>query len=75
MSKQPTRDRVNPDVIDTTPIRRPSWIKVRAPSGETYEQLKEMMHRKELHTVCEEAKLPQHGRVLGKRYRYIPHSW
>jgi len=29
MSKQPTRNRVNPEVIDTTPIRRPSWIKVR----------------------------------------------
>ena len=65
MSKQPTRERVNPDVIDTTPIRRPSWIKVRAPSGETYEQIKEMMHRKELHTVCEEANCPNMGECWG----------
>jgi len=55
MSKEPTRDRVNPEKIDTTPIRRPSWIKVRAPSGEVYEHIKGMMHSKELHTVCEEA--------------------
>lgn len=65
MSKLPTRDRVNPEVIDTTPIRRPSWIKVRAPSGETYEQLKEMMHRKELHSVCEEANCPNMGECWG----------
>ena len=65
MSKYPTRDRVNPDAIDTTPIRRPSWIKVRAPSGETYEQLKEMIHRKELHSVCEEANCPNMGECWG----------
>ena len=65
MSKYPTRDRVNPDATDTTPIRRPSWIKVRAPSGETYEQLKEMIHRKELHSVCEEANCPNMGECWG----------
>jgi len=65
MSKEPTRDRVNPDVIDTTPIRRPSWIKVRAPSGETYDHLKDMMRRKELHTVCEEANCPNMGECWG----------
>jgi lipoic acid synthetase len=65
MSKEPTRDRVKPDVIDTTPIRRPSWIKVRAPSGETYDHLKDMMRRKELHTVCEEANCPNMGECWG----------
>ncbi len=65
MSKEPTRDRVNPDVIDTTPIRRPSWIKVRAPSGETYDHLKDMMRRSELHTVCEEANCPNMGECWG----------
>ena len=34
MPTNPTRDRVNPDKINTTPLRRPEWIKVRAPSGE-----------------------------------------
>jgi len=65
MSKQPTRDRVNPEKIDTTPIRRPSWIKVRAPNGESYQHLKEMMRSKELHTVCEEANCPNMGECWG----------
>ena len=43
------------------PARRPEWIKVRAPSGETYESLRTMMRAKSLHTVCEQAKCPNIG--------------
>ena len=65
MTKQPSRERVNPLSMDSTPVRRPSYIKVRAPSGETYEQLKGMMRSKELHTVCEEANCPNMGECWG----------
>ncbi|PKO13791.1 MAG: lipoyl synthase [Chloroflexi bacterium HGW-Chloroflexi-10] len=65
MTFKPTRDRVNPEKIDTTPIRRPSWIKVEQPSGETYTWLKGLMRRKELHTVCEEAHCPNMGECWG----------
>ena len=44
-----TRDRVDPEKIDTSPLRRPNWIKVRAPSGETYEWLQSLMRKKALH--------------------------
>ena len=62
---QPTRDRVDPEKIDTTPIRRPSWIRVKAPSGETYERLQQLMRQKSLHTVCEEAGCPNMGECWG----------
>jgi lipoic acid synthetase len=65
MPTNPTRDRVNPEKINTTPLRRPEWIKVRAPSGETYEQLQQLMRRKALHTVCEEAGCPNIGECWG----------
>lgn len=45
--------------------RRPEWIKVRAPAGETYEWLREMMRSKSLHTVCEEARCPNIGECWG----------
>ncbi|MCS6808972.1 MAG: lipoyl synthase [Bacteroidota bacterium] len=38
--------------------RRPEWLKVRAPGGETYATIKAMMRSKTLHTVCEEARCP-----------------
>src|SRR5512142_2502280 len=65
MSFNPTRDRVDPEKISTTPMRRPDWIKVRAPSGETYAWLQELMRKKALHTVCEEAMCPNLGECWG----------
>src|SRR3970040_1826860 len=65
---QPTRARVSaPDEVETTsrPLRRPDWIKVRAPNGETYEWLRGLMRSKALHTVCEEALCPNMGECWG----------
>ncbi|HMA06902.1 MAG TPA: lipoyl synthase [Ramlibacter sp.] len=65
MTVSPTRDRVDPETADTRPLRRPAWIKVRAPSGETYERLQTLMRSKALHTVCEEAMCPNMGECWG----------
>jgi len=65
MAASPTRDRVKPETINTTPLRRPDWIRVRAPSGETYQKLHQLMRVKELHTVCEEAMCPNMGECWG----------
>jgi lipoic acid synthetase len=43
------------------PRRRPPWIKVRAPTGDAYRDLKRLMRAKSLHTVCEEAHCPNIG--------------
>ncbi len=40
---------------------RPAWIKARAPMGENYEDLRQLMRGLELHTVCEEAHCPNIG--------------
>jgi lipoic acid synthetase len=60
-----TRDRIDPNKIDTTPIPRPSWIKVDQSRSETYAWLKTLMRRKELHTVCEEAHCPNMSECWG----------
>ena len=65
MTINPTRDRVDPEKMDTSPLRRPDWIRVCAPSGENYEQLQSLMRRKALHTVCEEANCPNMGECWG----------
>ncbi|MGI8546018.1 MAG: lipoyl synthase [Gemmatimonadaceae bacterium] len=46
---------------ETLPERKPSWLKVRAPGGENYVRLKQMMRDMDLHTVCEEARCPNVG--------------
>ncbi len=40
---------------------KPAWLKVRAPGGETYNQLKGTFRQLDLHTVCEEARCPNVG--------------
>ena len=65
MPTTPTRDRLLPEQQDPQPLRRPEWIKVKAPSGETQEFLHELMRRKSLHTVCEEAGCPNQGECWG----------
>ncbi len=60
----PTRDRL-PTPTETRPLRRPEWIRVRAPAGETYEWLQHLMRSKALHTVCEEAMCPNLGECWG----------
>lgn len=65
MSTNPTRNRIDPKVIDTTPVRRPNWIRVRAPNGENYQDLQRLMRSKALHTVCEEAGCPNIGECWG----------
>ncbi|HSB91409.1 MAG TPA: lipoyl synthase [Anaerolineales bacterium] len=47
------------------PLRRPEWIRVRAPAGETYEWLRGLMRSQSLHTVCEEARCPNVGECWG----------
>jgi lipoic acid synthetase len=65
MPFEPTRDRIKPEQIDTTPKRRPDWIRVRAPMGEAYEEVQRLMRSKALHTVCEEAMCPNLGECWG----------
>jgi lipoic acid synthetase len=68
MPHTPTRDRIKLDDIQVQkrPERRPPWIRVRAPSGETYENLQKLMRSKSLNTVCEEAMCPNIGDCWGR---------
>jgi len=40
---------------------RPEWLKVRLPRGREYFQLKELVRREDLNTVCEDARCPNIG--------------
>jgi lipoic acid synthetase len=42
-------------------VRKPSWLKVRAPGGQNYARIRNLMRELGLHTVCEEARCPNIG--------------
>ena len=45
----------------TSENRLPPWIKAKMPGGPKYMELKDLMRKKNLHTVCEEAHCPNIG--------------
>jgi len=40
------------------PTRKPDWLKRRLPTGETFNEVRELIEAGKLHTVCQEAKCP-----------------
>ncbi len=46
---------------DTPVLRKPDWIRVKAPTGEGYRKTREIMRENKLVTVCEEAGCPNVG--------------
>ncbi len=45
----------------STPMPKPTWLKVRAPAGENYGRIKNLLGDLKLATVCQEAKCPNMG--------------
>ncbi len=51
----------------TTPLRKPEWLRVRSNTGEENRKVVEMLRGLSLHTVCEEANCPNCGECFQKR--------
>jgi len=49
------------DLAPKRPVRKPEWLKARAPMGENYHDLKKLARTLDLHTVCESAQCPNIG--------------
>jgi len=45
--------------------RKPEWLKVRLPSGPTYEKVRQTLKELKLHTVCQESLCPNMGECWG----------
>jgi len=54
-------------IVPTAPLPKPAWIRVRAasPNSRFYE-IKDVLRRQNLHTVCEEASCPNIAECFGK---------
>ncbi|HUX63233.1 lipoyl synthase [Sulfuricella sp.] len=48
-------------IIPSEPLRKPSWIRAQAPTSAKYQEIKQILRSRNLHTVCEEASCPNIG--------------
>ncbi|MBL4595222.1 MAG: lipoyl synthase [Robiginitomaculum sp.] len=53
---------------DSEVLRKPAWIRVKAPVGKGYAATRKIVHDKGLHTVCEEAACPNIGECWEKKH-------
>ena len=45
-------------------VKKPEWLRQRAPQGQRFQEIKESLSHLKLNTVCEEAQCPNIGEVL-----------
>ncbi len=53
---------------DTPVLRKPDWIRVKAPGSPVYNETRRIIRDNNLHTVCEEAGCPNIGECWSKRH-------
>ena len=53
---------------DTPILRKPDWIRVKAPTGQGYAETRQIVKSKQLVTVCEEAGCPNIGECWTKKH-------
>jgi lipoic acid synthetase len=53
-------------LVETERLRKPEWIRVRAPSSPRFYEIKQILREHRLHTVCEEASCPNIGECFSK---------
>ena len=53
--------------IASAPSKRPEWLRAPAPAGENYQDIRQIITRLRLHTVCESAACPNVGECWNHR--------
>jgi len=55
----------------TEKLKKPDWIRVKAPVSKEYQETVELMRRQKLNTVCEEAACPNIGECWAKKHATV----
>jgi len=53
------------------PMRKPDWIRVKAPTSENYHETRKLMRERNLNTVCEEAACPNIGECWAQKHATV----
>lgn len=55
-----------PITEQTTRVKKPSWLKVKLPTGENYRKVRAIVDERKLHTICESGNCPNMGECWGE---------
>lgn len=68
MTELPVADQSAPPARRT---RKPDWLRVKAPVGQTFSETRKLMRELNLNTVCEEAACPNIGECWSKKHATV----
>ena len=57
---------VIPSVQENTRVKKPSWLRVKLPIGESYRHVRSLVDDHKLHTICESGNCPNMGECWGE---------
>jgi lipoyl synthase len=60
---EPVRDLA--ETPPARPARRPDWLRVKLPTGESYRKVREIVSEHKLHTICQSGNCPNMGECWG----------
>lgn len=52
-------------VVDNTRVKKPDWLRVKLPIGESYKHVRSLVDNHKLHTICESGNCPNMGECWG----------
>jgi len=53
-------------VLSEARVKKPSWLKVKLPTGENYRKVRQLVDEYKLHTICESGNCPNMGECWGE---------
>ena len=52
--------------VEKVKVRKPKWLRVKLPTGENYKQVRGLVDKHNLHTICESGSCPNMGECWGE---------
>ena len=56
---------VSTKAVQSTKIKKPDWLRVKLPIGESYKHVRNLVDTHKLHTICESGNCPNMGECWG----------
>lgn len=53
------------EIAEEVKVRKPSWLRVKLPTGKAYKEVREIVSKHKLHTICESGNCPNMGECWG----------
>ena len=66
MQELPVIQQNNTSVITENPLKKPNWLRVKLPIGESYKHVRGLVDTHQLHTICESGNCPNMGECWGE---------